>query len=67
MNQPGLSPLSQEIRAEQKANIIRRVYELPRSLHSRIIGYQAERRLPSEAAAVRELLERALSTQNAPA
>ena len=62
-----LSPLSQEIRAEHRSNSSRRVYELPKELMDRIRRYQADRRLPSEVAAVRELLDYALSRQNAAA
>jgi hypothetical protein len=60
-----LSPLSQSIRSEHKAKTKRRIYELPERLVAGIISYQAERRLPSEVAAVRELLDSALSRQNA--
>ena len=59
-----LSPLSQSIRSEHKAKTKRRIYELPEPLVDGIISYQATRRLPSEVAAVREVLEWALPRLN---
>lgn len=47
----------------QAKNTEHRVYVLPRELIARVLDYQLERLLPSEVAAVRELLEAALSAR----
>lgn len=44
----------------------RRVYVLPSDTVVEILDYQAERGLPSEVAAVRELLDRALTLKGHP-
>lgn len=49
-----------EVRQANRDATTRRVYVLPSVVVAKIIDYQVEHSLPSEVAAVRELLDRAL-------
>ena len=49
------------LEAQAKKNTDRRGYVLPRDLIARVLDYQLEKLLPSEVAAVRELLEMGLN------
>ena len=49
--------------AAEKKNAERRVYVLPRELVGRVLDYQLAKLLPSEVAAVRELIEAGLRSQ----
>lgn len=49
--------------ASRAKDVERRVYLLPRELVARILDYQLDKLLPSEVAAVRELLETGLEAK----
>ena len=58
--------IQKAIRAKARVEMSRRVYVLPSDIVVEILDYQAERGLPSEVAAVRELLDRALTLKGHP-
>lgn len=58
--------IQKAIRAKTRVETTRRVYVLTAAMVAEILDYQADRGLPSEVAAVRELLDRALFVKGYP-
>lgn len=58
---PDLAAMRRSIRESRpRPDVARRVYVLPAEMVARVLRYQADRSLPSEVAAVRELLAEGL-------